>query len=115
MQLYLLLSLRGEVSPYVRLDAFSMRGPALYLTRFRKVFQRCWLALSVTTRRLVLYRGSDEQHAIRSVPWGEVCQAVPSMCEPVLHVVMVDRTHHIRVADMRTQETWISAINALFE
>jgi hypothetical protein len=109
------LTLRGDVSPYVLLNDTSLRGPALYLTRFRKVFRKCWLALSLSTRRLVLFRGSDEQHTIRSITWPEVCQAVPSAYEPVLHVVMVDRTHHIRVADMATQQAWIVAINALFE
>lgn len=100
---------------HLKMEARSVRGPAQYLTRFLKKFESCWLAASLTSKSITIYRGMDERHVVRSMRWQEVCKAVPSSKEPVFHLVMFDRTHHLRLPDMKTMEAWVAAINAAIE
>ncbi len=113
--MYVQLALQGcAFSQYVLLTSRTVRGPAQYLTRFRRVFAPCWLSASLVSRRINIYTGSDERHLVRSIRWEELCQAVGGR-DNVLHIVMVDRTHHLRVADADTLTVWITAINSAMD
>ena len=105
------LSLGAILSAYVFLDAYSIRGPLYYLTRFLRKFEQCWAKASLKTKRITLFTGPDEMHVIRSIRWQDLCQAVAAK-EGAFHVVMVDRTHHLRANDASTMQVWVTAINS---
>ena len=107
------MTLQGVVSSNVRMDAMSIRSHAYYLTKIRKKCEPCWLVASIPSRSICIYTGGDERHVIRSLRWADVLQAVPSTRDPVFHIVMVNRTHHIRALDDCSMRMWVCALNSV--
>ncbi len=104
---------QGLLSQSVLLDKHAIRGHALYLTRFRKRYEPCWLTASITTRSVCIYTGPDERHAIRSLRWADLIQAVGTSRDCSFHIVMVNRTHHLRALDENGMRLWVCALNSV--